>query len=153
MSFRRAVLLLAYSGTRAPPATALPFRSSFRLTAAKFSSETDGSNGVDHVVLLKVKKGTTKSQIQTFNKGIQSLHTIPGVTSVTVGETFAEQWMADRRDGYTLGLRVRLESKEALKSYQDHELHNKVKEDYIAPIVESALAVDWESPLTLGKPR
>jgi len=106
---------------------------------------------VDHVVLLKVKKDTTKAQIMKFKEGIESLHTIPGVMSVTVGETFAETWMADRREGYTLGLRVRLESKKALKAYQGDELHTKVKEECIAPIVESAVAVDWESPLILGK--
>lgn len=140
---------------RVPSASALPFRNAFRASAASSftssSAEADGSNGVDHVVLLKVKKGTSKSQIKKFKEGIESLHTIPGVTSVTVGETFAERWMADRRDGYTLGLRVRLESKKALKLYQHHELHTKVKEECIAPIMESALAVDWESPLTLGK--
>jgi len=158
MSLRRAVVVLAYTGSRASSVAALPFRNPFSTpSAATFSStssssaEADGSNGVDHIVLLKIKKGTTKSQIRKFKEGIESLHTIPGVTSVTVGETFAERWMADRRDGYTLGLRVRLESKKALRSYQDDELHTKVKEECIAPIVESAIAVDWESPLTTGK--
>ena len=155
MSFRRALVLLACTGSRSPSATALPFRNLFGAPATSFSSsslEADGSSGVDHVVLLKVKKGTTKAQIQKFKEGIESLHTIPGVTSVSVGETFVEKkWMVDRTDGYTLGLRVRLESKKALKSYQDHELHIKVKEECIAPIAESAVAVDWESPLILGK--
>lgn len=155
MSLRRAVVLLACStsSTRAPSVGALRVRNSFSgSAAATFSSSTADADtkGVDHVVLLRVKEGTTKSQIQKFKQGIQSLHTIPGVMSVSVGESFVEQWMADRRDGLTLGLCVRLESKEALQSYQDHELHNKVKEEYIAPIVESAVAIDWESPLILG---
>ena len=154
MSFRRALVLLACTGSRAPSVTALSFRNLFGAPAASFSSsssEADGSSGVDHVVLLKLKKGTTKAQIQKLKEGIESLHTIPGVTSVSVGETFVEKWMVDRTDGYTLGLRVRLESKKALKSYQDNELHTKVKEECIAPIAESAVAVDWESPLILGK--
>lgn len=47
---------------------------------------------------------------------------------------------------------VRLESKKALKEYQDHELHTKVKEECIAPIAESAIAIDWESLLIPGTP-
>jgi len=54
------------------------------------------------------------------------------------------------RDGFTLGLYVRLESKKALKEYQDHELHTKVKKECIAPTAESAIAIDWESPLIPG---
>jgi hypothetical protein len=103
-------------------------------------------------VLLKVKQGTSKSQIKKFQEGILSLHAVPGVTSVSVGESFVERWMADRRDGFTLGLCVRLESKKALKEYQDHELHTKVKEECIAPIAESAIAIDWESLLIPGTP-
>lgn len=154
MSLRRAVFLLVYSSTRDPSAaTAFRFRNSFRASAAApLSSSTDAVNGVDHVVLLRVKPGTSKSQIKKFKKGIQSLHAVPGVTSVSVGESFVERWMADRRDGFTLGLCVRLESKKALKEYQDHELHTKVKEECIAPIAESAIAIDWESPLVLGTP-
>lgn len=157
MTLRRALVLLAYTSTHTPSANAaLSFRNVFRSasstsTSSASSVEADGSNGVEHIVLLRVKPGTTKSQIKKFKEGIETLHTIPGVTSVTVGETFAERWMQDRRDGYTLGLRVRLESKKALQSYQDDELHTKVKQECIAPIAESAVAVDWESPLVLGK--
>lgn len=115
------------------------------------AAELSEESGVEHVVLLKIKDGTTANQIEKFREGITSLHTIPGVISITVGETFLEEWMgADRRAGYTHAFRVRLDSKESLKVYQNHERHVKFKAECVAPIVEGSLAVDWESPLKLG---
>lgn len=151
LSVRRAVLALAYQRHIGGFASGGAFSTSItrNLSASKASSEP-ANNGVEHVVLLKVKQGTSKKQIQKFKEGINSLSVIPGVVSVSVGETFVERWMADRRGGYTHALAVRLDSKEALKKYQDHELHTQVKEECIAPIAESAIAVDWESPLTFG---
>jgi hypothetical protein len=158
MSLRRAALLVAYSITRDRSVlTPFTLRNSVRAAATSSSPvvvpQAQGTiNGVDHVVLLKVKQGTSKSQIKKFQEGILSLHAVPGVTSVSVGESFVERWMADRRDGFTLGLCVRLESKKALKEYQDHELHTRVKAECIAPIAESAIAIDWESILIPGTP-
>eukprot|EP00957_Ditylum_brightwellii_P137055 10450337-Ditylum_brightwellii.AAC.1 len=59
--------------------------------------------------------------------------------------------MDDRRQGYNYCVRVRLCSKEALRIYNDHDLHVKVKKECILPVLNGPiLAVDWESPLVLG---
>lgn len=65
---------------------------------------------------------------------------------------FVEEWMEDRSDGVSYALSVRLESKEALRAYQDHPDHVEVKKRCVAPIVtEPPQAVDFESPLVLGE--
>mmetsp|Transcript_15709 Transcript_15709/g.28573 ORF Transcript_15709/g.28573 Transcript_15709/m.28573 type:complete len:117 (-) Transcript_15709:1421-1771(-) len=111
----------------------------------------DNNGGVDHVVLLKVKEGTTEDEIQRLFEGIRSLNVIPGVVSVTVGPTFCESWMSDRRGGYTHALRIRLASKEALHVYQNHELHAKVIRECIKPILEiPPMALDWTGPELKG---
>ena len=70
------------------------------------------STVIEHVVLMKVKASADDEDIKKLVEAVNSLRTIPGVMSITVGPTFAEEWMPDRRDGYTHALSVRLQSKE-----------------------------------------
>ena len=53
--------------------------------------------------------------------------------------------------GITHTLSVRLESKDALKVYQDHPMHVRVKDEFIVPlIVAPPIAVDYESEVAVG---
>mmetsp|Transcript_16078 Transcript_16078/g.29139 ORF Transcript_16078/g.29139 Transcript_16078/m.29139 type:complete len:124 (-) Transcript_16078:178-549(-) len=107
---------------------------------------------IDHIVLLKVRTDVTEDGIQRLIDGVNSLKAIPGVITITVGSTFAEEWMPDRRDGFTHSLSCRLDSKDALKVYQDHPLHVKVKTECIVPILAAPpVAVDYESVVVLGE--
>lgn len=67
---------------------------------------------IEHIVLLKAKSDASDEDIKKLVEGTHSLRAIPGVISITVGPTFAEEWMPDRRNGHTHTLSVRLESKE-----------------------------------------
>ena len=106
---------------------------------------------IDHIVLLRVRTDATNEDISRLINGVSSLKVIPGVLKITIGPTFVEDWMIDRRDGFTHVLSCRLESKDALKVYQDHELHTKIKVECIMPIVDGPpVAVDYESVVVLG---
>ena len=59
----------------------------------------DNKTVIDHIVLLKVRPDATKDEIHLMRQGVLSLKAIPGVLTITVGETFAEEWMPDRRNG------------------------------------------------------
>mmetsp|Transcript_10776 Transcript_10776/g.23876 ORF Transcript_10776/g.23876 Transcript_10776/m.23876 type:complete len:122 (-) Transcript_10776:248-613(-) len=110
------------------------------------------STVIDHIVLLKVRPDVTKDDMKRLIDGVNSLNAIPGVITITVGSTFVEEWMADRRDGITHSLSCRLESKDALKEYQDHPLHVRVKAECIAPILAAPpVAIDYESAVVLGE--
>eukprot|EP00956_Cyclotella_meneghiniana_P037772 scaffold144022_cov67-Cyclotella_meneghiniana.AAC.1 len=82
-----------------------------------------GQKVIDHVVLLKVRDDVAEEDIERMRQGVLGLRTLPGVLTITVGKTFAEEWMPDRRNGVTHSLSVRLVSKDALKVYQDHPMH------------------------------
>ncbi len=106
---------------------------------------------IDHIVMLKVRADATKEELDRLIQGTFSLKAIPGVLTITVGPTFVEDWMPDRRAGHTHVLSVRLESKEALRVYQDHELHVKVKNECLIPLLEGPpVAVDYESVVMVG---
>ena len=106
---------------------------------------------IDHIVLFKARADVTDDEMKRLIDGTHTLKAIPGVISITVGSTFVEDWMSDRRNGYTHTFSCRLESKEALKVYQDHPLHAKVKGECIVPILDGPpIAVDYESIVVLG---
>eukprot|EP00984_Skeletonema_dohrnii_P015095 scaffold6461_cov101-Skeletonema_dohrnii-CCMP3373.AAC.1 len=112
------------------------------------------STVIEHIVLLKVKPEASDEDIKKLIEGAQSLRTIPGVISITVGSTFAEEWMPDRRNGHTHTLSCRLQSKEALRVYQDHPLHAQVKKECMLPVLAGPpMAVDYESVVVLGGDR
>ncbi|KAL7483817.1 hypothetical protein ACHAW6_009459 [Cyclotella cf. meneghiniana] len=109
----------------------------------------DNKTVIDHIVLLKVRPDATEDEIRRMRQGVLSLKAIPGVLTITVGEAFAEEWMPDRRFTHTLS--VRLESKDALKVYQDHPMHVTVKDELIVPLLAGPpIAIDYESEVVLG---
>ena len=70
-----------------------------------------GQTVIDHVVLLKVKEDATEEDIERMKQGVLALKVIPGVLTITVGHTFAEEWMPDRRNGlYIHEMHLRYES-------------------------------------------
>ena len=109
------------------------------------------STVIEHIVLLKVKPDASDAETKKLVDGVQSLRTIPGVLSITFGPTFAEEWMPDRRSGHTHTLSCRLESKDALRVYQNHPLHNKVKKELMPVLLGPPMAVDYESVVVLGE--
>lgn len=107
------------------------------------------ADGVDHIVLLKLRSDVTDEQIQALHDGVASLVQIDGVDSATVGSMFVEDWMQDRRgdQGINYGIRVRLANKESLKTYQTHPDHVRVIKENIAPLLDApVLAYDWVAP-------
>lgn len=58
-----------------------------------------GQYVIDHVVLLKVRDDVAEEYIERMRRGVLGLRTLPGVLTITVGKTFAEEWMPDRRNG------------------------------------------------------
>lgn len=58
-----------------------------------------GQTVIDHVVLLKVKEDALEKDVERMKQGVLALKVIPGVLTITVGHTFVEDWMPDRRNG------------------------------------------------------
>ena len=67
--------------------------------AGAIESKMAGQKVIDHVVLLKVRDDVAEEDIERMRQGVLGLRTLPGVLTITVGKTFAEEWMPDRRNG------------------------------------------------------
>ena len=93
---------------------------------------------VEHMVWIRFKAGVSEARQREHLDALRSLEgRVPGISRLAVGENFT-----DRAQGYTHGLLVTLESREALKTYADHPEHVAVAQ----PLREDAelMAMDIE---------
>ncbi len=98
------------------------------------------AKSVIHIVIFKWKEDTKSELIETAKVALRGLATsVPGILELEVGDNFT-----DRGQGFTTGLVVKLESKQALEAYQPHPAHQKVVAEYIRPILADIIAVDFE---------
>lgn len=95
---------------------------------------------IEHIVLFKWQPDASPEAIASVMDGLKGLKgKIPEIIYLSCGENYSE-----RGQGFQHGLVVRLASREALKSYQDHPAHQEVKQNLILPILTDILAVDYE---------
>jgi hypothetical protein len=95
---------------------------------------------VVHVVLFKIRESATQAQKDTMARAISALvDEVPGVLELRFGEDFSKT----RAGGFTHVLVVRLANKAALEAYGPHPAHQRVVTEFIAPIREAVLAVDF----------
>ncbi|MBC6422011.1 MAG: Dabb family protein [Hormoscilla sp. SP12CHS1] len=95
---------------------------------------------IEHIVLFKWQQDASPEAIASVMDGLLRLKAkIPEIIDLSCGDNFSE-----RGQGFQHGLVVRLASQEALKSYQDHPAHQKVKQNLILPILTENIAVDYE---------
>jgi hypothetical protein len=111
-------------------------------------SSTSTSQGVEHIVLLKVKDNIESSKINTMINEVQSLVTIEQVRHFTVGPLLTNNKTTSTTIpfsdlSYTHLVHSRYESKEDLQIYIDHPNHLNVVKDFIFPICDDLLVVDW----------
>lgn len=94
---------------------------------------------IDHIVLFTVREGVSREDAADLVHSLAALKgSVPGVVDLSVGENFSE-----RAGGYTHGLFVRLEDRDALQGYMQHPDHQAV----VAKLEERTtgrLVVDYE---------
>ena len=95
---------------------------------------------IEHIVLMRFSKNTTKSQKNELNlKTLALKKGIPGVMDIQMGHNFSE-----RSQGYDMGLTVRFTDQAALDNYGPHPLHQEFVA-YMDEIgIEDKLVVDFE---------
>jgi hypothetical protein len=95
---------------------------------------------VEHIVLFKLKAGATDEQKAAAKKALKGLkEQVDGIVDLTCGDNFSE-----RSQGYEMGLVVRFRDRAALDAYIPHPAHRGVVDQYISPIRETGIVVDYE---------
>ncbi|GAU27979.1 hypothetical protein TSUD_373740 [Trifolium subterraneum] len=111
-------------------------------------SSTSTSQGVEHIVLLKVKDNIESSKINTMINEVQSLVTIEQVRHFIVGPLLTNNKTTSTTIpfsdlSYTHLVHSRYESKEDLQIYNDHPNHINVVRGFVFPICDDLLVIDW----------
>ena len=96
---------------------------------------------VSHVVLFKWKAGTPTDRIDAAMAALRAMAPkMPFVHGLCCGPSFTDA----RSQGFTHGLTVTLARREDLPTYAAHEVHVAVVNEYIKPIADDILAVDFD---------
>jgi hypothetical protein len=95
---------------------------------------------VEHVVLFKVSAEATEEQRARMVAELGRLRDkIPGIVDLTVGRNFSA-----RNQGYDVGLVARFQDREALEVYLPHPAHRGCVEQFVRPIMESVIVLDYD---------
>jgi len=95
---------------------------------------------VEHVVLFKVTPEATEEQKERLIAELGALKDkIPGIVDLSVGRNFS-----DRNQGFEIGLVVRFVDRAALEAYGPHPAHQGCVQQFVAPIKQDVIVVDYE---------
>ena len=94
-----------------------------------------------HQVLFDFKPEVTESDLKDIQRELLALENkIPEIKEISCGPNFS-----NRSDGYNYGLLVKVDSRDALAVYAEHEAHQKVVNEVIRPRLARIIAVDYET--------
>ncbi len=95
---------------------------------------------VEHLVLFRWKDDAPEGAKARVEEELRALQgRIPGIRDLTYGANFST-----RSQGFTHALTVRFEDRAALEVYSPHPAHQRVVQEFIAPIRADTLVVDYE---------
>jgi len=95
---------------------------------------------IEHIVLFRWTEKATPQAIDSVMTELRKLKgKIPGIVDLSCGANFS-----DRAKGYTHGLVVRFTDRAALDAYGPHPEHQRVVQNFIAPIRADILALDYD---------
>lgn len=95
---------------------------------------------IEHLVFLKLKPHVSNDAELKIIEGLKKLpETIKEIKELSVGKNFSS-----RNKGFQIGLRVFFENKINLEKYIEHPDHVSVLNEFIKPVLEDIIVVDYE---------
>ena len=99
---------------------------------------------IQHIVLLKLKPGTTPQQREALLEGLVALQRdclIPGIEAVTGGDNNSPE---GKGHGFDWGFVMTFTDASARDAYLPHPAHKAVGRDLLRPIADDVLVLDYE---------
>lgn len=95
----------------------------------------------EHIVLFKFNNSLTPEKEQELLEKLNAFkELIPGIIELTCGFNVTDE--KDKRQGFTLGLRVTFVDKEALNKYGPHSTHQDFVQS-LDGLIEDVIVVDY----------
>jgi hypothetical protein len=95
---------------------------------------------VEHIVLFKVKHDADPSAVNAMVTNLNSLISLDSVLHISTGPVSR---CRSNSLTFTHMLHSRYRSKTDLATYSDHPTHVSVVSNYVKPIIDDIMAVDW----------
>ena len=96
---------------------------------------------VEHIVLLKLKADTTDQQLADLSSALSTMKDkIPGIFEVTRGVNNSPE---GKSQGFSYGFIVRFKDEKARDTYLPHPEHLLVATEFLRPLVEDVLVLDY----------
>ncbi|KAL1210183.1 Stress-response A/B barrel domain-containing protein UP3 [Cardamine amara subsp. amara] len=131
-------LAFAISTTKHSPIKLRFSRRSF--SAVAMSSSTPPSQLIEHIVLFKVKDETDSTKISSMINGLNALVSLDQVLHIFAAPLHR---LGSSAFAFTHVLHSRYGSKEDLTYYAAHPDHVRVVKEFVLPICDDIMAVDW----------
>ncbi|NKB71203.1 MAG: Dabb family protein [Candidatus Latescibacteria bacterium] len=99
---------------------------------------------IQHIVLLKLKSGTTQEQKAVLLEGLVALkrdNKISGIESVTGGDNNSPE---GKTHGFDWGFVMTFTDAAARDAYLPHPDHKALGQNLLRPIVDDVLVLDYE---------
>ncbi|KAJ0987517.1 hypothetical protein J5N97_005873 [Dioscorea zingiberensis] len=137
--------------SRRSPSLFSPPRCNLRsATAAVQMSTSAPISTVEHVVLFKVRESTDQSKVDSMITNLQALSSLGISTHLAAAPILRLRSAAASSAGFTHLLHSRYPSPSDLAAYASDPRHVAVVKDFVVPICEDIMAVDWVSDLSTG---
>ncbi|MEE2657245.1 MAG: Dabb family protein [Candidatus Latescibacterota bacterium] len=98
---------------------------------------------IQHIVLLKLKRGTTAAQKAALLEGLVALQQgkITGIESVTGGDNNSPE---GKEHGFNWGFVMTFTDAAARNGYLPHSEHKALGQNLLRPIADDVLVLDYE---------
>jgi len=112
-----------------------------RLPRAADNTTEEMNRMVEHLVLFKLKPGTTEEQRRTVVDTLKRLKSIDGIVDMSVGINHSKE---GKSQGFEVGMRVRFRDQAALEGYLPHPQHVGVV-DEVREYFDDVIVVDYDA--------
>ncbi|KAI3447195.1 hypothetical protein Pfo_003860 [Paulownia fortunei] len=117
-----------------------PLRSSFSIRMSSSDSHSNPNQIIEHIVLFKVKPSVDPSAVNAMISNLNGLISLDPVLHISAGPVSR---CRSNSLTFTHMLHSRYRSKTDLTSYSEHPTHVSVVSNYVKPIIDDIMAVDW----------
>jgi len=93
-------------------------------------------DAIKHIVFFKLKDDSDRKIFKTLYYNLKELESIEYVNNFSLSEKLEEKYSSAVRTDYNLVMYMTFASEEHLAKYQEHEIHNRVKESNMELISE-----------------
>ncbi|WP_379151085.1 Dabb family protein [Paenibacillus sp. sgz5001063] len=95
----------------------------------------------EHIVLFKFNNSGTEEKQEEIIQTVNSFKTsIPGIIELTAGINVTEE--VEHKNGFTVGIRITFEDKQASQNYFHHPLHQQFLQN-AGSSIDSVIVVDY----------